>query len=111
MLMTTRIHRTGSHQGQWAYFCCRLVDAWYPRLRDDRELCDTHVLYLADSQFATTPFKGPNRNATFANVLKNEVTFPDSAPVTRSAAASTVLHLRPKLTCQLLQVRHPQAVD
>ncbi|CAD6580124.1 MAG: hypothetical protein TREMPRED_002671 [Tremellales sp. Tagirdzhanova-0007] len=32
--------------------------------------------------FATTPFKGPNRNATFANVLKNEVGFPESSPVT-----------------------------
>jgi serine/threonine protein kinase len=34
-------------------------------------------------KFATTPFKGPNRNATFANVLKNEVGFPDSPAVTR----------------------------
>ncbi|WVR05445.1 hypothetical protein IAU60_002461 [Kwoniella sp. DSM 27419] len=32
--------------------------------------------------FATTPFKGPNRNATFANVMKNEPLFPDSTPVT-----------------------------
>ncbi|ADV19346.1 serine/threonine-protein kinase nrc-2, putative [Cryptococcus gattii WM276] len=31
--------------------------------------------------FATTPFKGPNRNATFANVMKNEVLFPESVPV------------------------------
>lgn len=31
--------------------------------------------------FATTPFKGPNRNATFANVLKNEPLFPDATPV------------------------------
>ncbi|KAK0552458.1 serine/threonine protein kinase, AGC [Tilletia horrida] len=31
--------------------------------------------------FATTPFKGPNRNATFGNVLKHEVTFPDSTPI------------------------------
>ncbi|WRT67439.1 uncharacterized protein IL334_004410 [Kwoniella shivajii] len=32
--------------------------------------------------FATTPFKGPNRNATFANVMKNEVMYPDSPAVT-----------------------------
>ncbi|ORY30015.1 kinase-like domain-containing protein, partial [Naematelia encephala] len=32
--------------------------------------------------FATTPFKGPNRNATFANVLRNEVGFPETPPVT-----------------------------
>jgi len=37
----------------------------------------------ADDQFATTPFKGPNRNATFANVLKNDVMFTDSIPITR----------------------------
>ncbi|KAL7424287.1 serine/threonine protein kinase, AGC [Cryptotrichosporon argae] len=32
--------------------------------------------------FATTPFKGSNRNATFANVLKNDVYFPEDKPVT-----------------------------
>jgi protein-serine/threonine kinase len=37
----------------------------------------------ANDQFATTPFKGPNRNATFANVLKNDVMFTDSIPITR----------------------------
>ncbi|KAK4686391.1 protein-serine/threonine kinase, partial [Tremellales sp. Uapishka_1] len=31
--------------------------------------------------FATTPFKGSNRNGTFANVMKHEVTFPDKTPV------------------------------
>lgn len=31
--------------------------------------------------FATTPFKGPNRNATFSNVLKTDVTFPDDKHV------------------------------
>jgi protein-serine/threonine kinase len=33
-------------------------------------------------QFATTPFKGPNRNATFSNVLKNDVGFPEDRPIT-----------------------------
>ncbi|WVQ76567.1 hypothetical protein IAR50_006238 [Cryptococcus sp. DSM 104548] len=37
--------------------------------------------------FATTPFKGPNRNATFANVMKNEVLFPD--PPSSSPSSST----------------------
>jgi protein-serine/threonine kinase len=32
--------------------------------------------------FATTPFKGANRNTTFSNVLKNEVLFPEDRPVT-----------------------------
>lgn len=31
--------------------------------------------------FATTPFKGSTRNATFSNVLRNEVTFPESIPI------------------------------
>ncbi|WWC69159.1 uncharacterized protein I206_103095 [Kwoniella pini CBS 10737] len=34
--------------------------------------------------FATTPFKGPNRNATFANVMKNDVFYPESPPVSSS---------------------------
>ncbi|KAL7415542.1 kinase-like domain-containing protein [Mrakia frigida] len=34
--------------------------------------------------FATTPFKGPNRNGTFANVLKHDVTFPDSPAVSNN---------------------------
>src|SRR5258708_11545511 len=29
-------------------------------------------------QYATTPFKGSDRNATFANVLANDVRFPES---------------------------------
>ncbi|WVW82750.1 hypothetical protein I302_104761 [Kwoniella bestiolae CBS 10118] len=32
--------------------------------------------------FATTPFKGPNRNATFANVMKNDVLYPETPMVT-----------------------------
>lgn len=31
--------------------------------------------------FATTPFKGSTRNETFSNVLRNEVQFPDSIPI------------------------------
>ena len=31
--------------------------------------------------FATTPFKGATRNATFANVLRKEVTFRDTTPI------------------------------
>ncbi|WWD01074.1 hypothetical protein V866_008012 [Kwoniella sp. B9012] len=32
--------------------------------------------------FATTPFKGPDRNATFANVMKNDVWYPENPAVT-----------------------------
>ncbi|ODO02889.1 hypothetical protein I350_05730 [Cryptococcus amylolentus CBS 6273] len=42
--------------------------------------------------FATTPFKGPNRNATFANVMKNDVLFPDppsSSPSSHTAISSS----------------------
>ena len=42
-----------------------------------------HLALTYPLKFATTPFKGPNRNATFANVLKNEVFFPETTPVTR----------------------------
>ncbi|CEH16361.1 serine threonine-protein kinase nrc-2 [Ceraceosorus bombacis] len=31
--------------------------------------------------FATTPFKGSSRNATFSNVLRNEPAFPESTPI------------------------------
>lgn len=31
--------------------------------------------------FATTPFKGASRNATFSNVMRNEVTFPETTPI------------------------------
>lgn len=31
--------------------------------------------------FATTPFKGNSRNATFSNVLRNEVHFPETTPI------------------------------
>jgi len=39
------------------------------------------LLRGTNHQFATTPFKGPNRNATFSNVLKNEVGFPEDRPI------------------------------
>ncbi|KAK9764723.1 serine/threonine protein kinase, AGC [Basidiobolus ranarum] len=33
-------------------------------------------ILLYEMLFGTTPFKGPNRNATFSNILKKEVQFP-----------------------------------
>jgi len=35
--------------------------------------------------FGTTPFKGPNRNATFQNILHNDVNFPDHPEVSSQA--------------------------
>ncbi|WFC97467.1 serine/threonine protein kinase, AGC [Malassezia yamatoensis] len=37
--------------------------------------------------FATTPFKGATRNATFANVLRREVTFKDGVPISSHGKA------------------------
>jgi protein-serine/threonine kinase len=42
--------------------------------------------------FGTTPFKGPNRHATFSNVLRHEVHFPDS-PTTSSLCRQIVRKL------------------
>ncbi|RMZ76930.1 hypothetical protein DV737_g4607, partial [Chaetothyriales sp. CBS 132003] len=42
-------------------------------------------ILIYEMLFGTTPFKGKNRNATFANILRDEVPFPDpstSTPVT-----------------------------
>lgn len=35
--------------------------------------------------FGTTPFKGPNRHATFSNVLRNDVGFPETFPTSQLA--------------------------
>jgi protein-serine/threonine kinase len=34
-------------------------------------------ILMYEMLFGTTPFKGKNRNATFANILRDEVPFPD----------------------------------
>jgi protein-serine/threonine kinase len=36
-------------------------------------------ILIYEMLFGTTPFKGRNRNATFANILRDDVPFPDSA--------------------------------
>lgn len=38
---------------------------------------------LREAQFATTPFKGATRNATFANVMNINVGFPESPRVSQ----------------------------
>jgi serine/threonine protein kinase len=42
-------------------------------------------ILIYEMLFGTTPFKGPNRNATFQNILHNDVTFPDSPEVSSQA--------------------------
>lgn len=46
-------------------------------------------ILLYEMLFGITPFKGKTRNATFANVLKQEVTFPDSGSSSSSGSGST----------------------
>ncbi|KAJ3112089.1 hypothetical protein HDU96_004958 [Phlyctochytrium bullatum] len=38
-------------------------------------------ILIYEMLFGTTPFKGPNRNATFTNIISNEVGFPDHAEI------------------------------
>ncbi|OAL34798.1 serine/threonine-protein kinase nrc-2 [Fonsecaea nubica] len=40
-------------------------------------------ILIYEMLFGTTPFKGKNRNATFANILRDEVPFPDHSHVTQ----------------------------
>lgn len=39
-------------------------------------------ILIYEMLFGTTPFKGKNRNATFANILRDEVPFPEHAGAT-----------------------------
>ena len=78
------------------------MDVGYSDLRDDRKLKSQALLGILaltlGEKFATTPFKGVNRVATFANVLKHDVTFPSNPSVTRYADLVT----RETTTCYLL---------
>jgi protein-serine/threonine kinase len=40
-------------------------------------------ILIYEMLFGTTPFKGKNRNATFANILRDEVPFPESSGSTQ----------------------------
>ena len=92
-----RVHRARGDPNVWAYFCRRLVDAGHPHLRDDcehsAEHCDSGAWSLfsvphADAsdlfaQYATTPFKGVERNDTFHNILNLPVHFRDTPKVSQ----------------------------
>ena len=52
--------------------------------------------------FGTTPFKGKNRNATFANILRDDVPFPESQGAPQ---VSTFVTLIPLPSCPPLQHR------
>jgi protein-serine/threonine kinase len=40
-------------------------------------------ILIYEMLYGTTPFKGKNRNATFANIMKEEVGFPEAAGTTQ----------------------------
>ena len=44
-------------------------------------------ILIYEMLFGTTPFKGKNRNATFANILRDEVPFPDGGSGSGSGVA------------------------
>lgn len=73
------------------------VDWWtlgiliYEMIVSSFQPCVLVARYVADRassfpQFATTPFKGANRSATFANVMTLDVLFPEQPRVTRYEA-------------------------
>lgn len=98
-----RVHCSRSHPDSWAYISRGLVDTWYPHLRNDREFISISTLRLrsvsvilsvsdscfVDSQYATTPFKGAERNDTFHNIMHLPVFFRDTPKV-----SAYVLHFR-----------------
>ena len=48
-------------------------------------------ILIYEMLFGTTPFKGKNRNATFANILRDEVPFPEGGGVVVSTYVSCIL--------------------
>ncbi|KIW11911.1 serine/threonine-protein kinase nrc-2 [Exophiala spinifera] len=50
-------------------------------------------ILIYEMLFGTTPFKGKNRNATFANILRDEVPFPDHFPQVSSLCKSVIRKL------------------
>lgn len=61
-------------------------------------------ILIYEMLFGTTPFKGKNRNATFANILRDEVPFPEAAGATQVSKSafptfSVLLTLWPNFLC------------
>lgn len=44
--------------------------------------------------YGTTPFKGKNRNATFANILRDEVPFPEHAGSPQISKYTPLIHIQ-----------------
>lgn len=61
-------------------------------------------ILIYEMLFGTTPFKGKNRNATFANILRDEVPFPEGSnvtPVSKLVAPLTLKSTNPLTTSSL----------
>ena len=60
-------------------------------------------ILIYEMLFGTTPFKGKNRNATFANILRDDVPFPEHSGAPQiSKYVSLLLGNRASLTTQSL---------
>jgi len=61
--------------------------------------------------YGTTPFKGKNRNATFANILKDDVPFPEhqGAPSVSKQVYRFLIHRSPANLEQSLQIAYKKA--
>lgn len=60
--------------------------------------------------YGTTPFKGKNRNATFANILRDDVPFPEGAgtpAVSKYVLVTPYTSVAILTTIQSLQITHP----
>lgn len=76
-------------------------------------------ILIYEMLFGTTPFKGKNRNATFANILRDEVPFPEGSGAIQVSTSVLSSFLTPKcqfpplepstlISSQSLQRRDPQ---
>ncbi|MCO5613552.1 hypothetical protein L7F22_067829 [Adiantum nelumboides] len=70
--------RTNSFVGTEEYIAPEVIKGCGPH---ERSRLWTLGILIYEMIFATTPFKGASRNATFSNVLRNDVTFPENIPI------------------------------
>ncbi|GJN90679.1 hypothetical protein Rhopal_003691-T1 [Rhodotorula paludigena] len=81
--------RTNSFVGTEEYICPEVING-----RGHSSAVDwwTVGILIYEMLFGCTPFKGSNRHATFSNVLRNEVAFPDH-PATTTLCKSMIKKL------------------
>ncbi|BGP24719.1 serine/threonine protein kinase Nrc-2 [Rhodotorula toruloides] len=81
--------RTNSFVGTEEYICPEVING-----RGHSSAVDwwTFGILVYEMLYGCTPFKGPNRHATFSNVLRNEPSFPDH-PATTTLCKSVIKKL------------------